>query len=525
MNERAILAVHPPRAVEALPRLIAALEAGFPIDVVPCAPNVPHDAVVAFDPDDATLAALCETGTPVLAFTTPPDGSHRAVAELTAAESVDRRLRGIVLPPQAVAEQPAGEGEQVLARAAGRAVWCVGAGAQSQRVASTPHELVGDETLKEAIHSDRGLAIIALVTLARGLTATRDFDAPPLRAAMLFDDPNLRRASYGFINYSELIHHADAHGYHASMAMIPIDGRFTSRAAVTMFRDRPDRVSLTFHGNNHEKRELLRPAKMADALALCAQALRRVERFEAGSGLSVDRVMTAPHGLCSRPSARALGALGFDALCAIHPYPWLERAPADRPLAGWEPATLVDGCPVIPRIPLDWGASGIALHAFLDQPIVMYGHHDDLAVGLEPLARAADAVNRLGDVRWCALGDIATSNHRVRIEGTRATIRMYANRALVALPADIEELVVVTPGDSAVGYGGWSAGPRPAAVAAIGEGTPRPPTATVEVRLHSRWATTPACVAERRASVWPIVRRIGTELRDRTAPLRARRRA
>ncbi len=103
-------------------------------------------------------------------------------------------------------------------------------------------------------------------------------------------------------------------------------------------------------------------------------------------------------------------------------------------------------------------AAELALHAFLDHPIVLYGHHDDVAGGLEPLARAAAAVNRLGDVRWCSLSDIATSNHGVRIDGARATVRMHANRALVALPGDVEELVVVTPTDSDSGYAGWSAG-------------------------------------------------------------------
>ena len=49
--------------------------------------------------------------------------------------------------------------------------------------------------------------------------------------------------------------------------------------------------------------------------------------------------MMPPHGLCSEPMARALGDVGFDALCAIHPLPWTEQPPADPPLAGWRPAS------------------------------------------------------------------------------------------------------------------------------------------------------------------------------------------
>ncbi len=67
--------------------------------------------------------------------------------------------------------------------------------------------------------------------------------------------------------------------------------------------------------------------------------------------------------------------------------------------------------------------------------------------------------------------------------------------------------------------------PSPAAITAIGESATRPADATVEIRLHSRWATTPERVAGHASDLWPIVRRIGTELRDRTAPVRARGRA
>lgn len=507
-----------------MPRLIAALEAGFPVDVVAHSRQRPCDALVTLDAEPAWLDAVAVDGVPVIAFATPPSG---ATANVTLGEGarVDRRLHHVVLERQAAAALSASERDEVLAHTVGRAAWTIRRDGSLRRVGSAPRELVGHETLKDAIHSDRGLAIVALLELVREVTASRAFAAPPLRAAMLFDDPNLRRASYGFIDYCDLIRHADQHAYHASMAMIPIDGRFTSRSAVALFRDRPDRLSLAFHGNNHRNRELLRPSTMDDALALCAQAMGRIERFEARSGLSVDRVMTAPHGMCSRLTARALGALGFDALCAIHPYPWTERPPADRPLTGSEPATLVEGCAVIPRVPLDWGATGLALHAFLDHPIVLYGHHDDVAGGLEPLARAAAAVNRLGDVRWCSLSDIAASNHSVRIDGARAIVRMYANRARVALPDDVEELVVVTPDGSTSGYGGWSAGRRPAEIAAIGESASRPADATVEICLHSVWATTPERATRRASDLWPIVRRIGTELRDRTAPARARRRA
>src|SRR5262249_11894069 len=153
------------------------------------------------------------------------------------------------------------------------------------------------------------------------------------------------------------------------------------------------------------------------------QAIRRVEGFEARYGLPVDRVMTPPHGMCSASVARALGAVGFDAVCAIHPLPWAERPPASRPLAGWGPAGVAEGCSVIPRPPPGSSDAEIGLRAFLDQPLVFYGHHEDLAGGLDRLAEISDRVARLGAPRWCSLGEIAATNFASRRMGDALRVR------------------------------------------------------------------------------------------------------
>src|SRR3712207_7699471 len=47
----------------------------------------------------------------------------------------------------------------------------------------------------------------------------------PLRAAIMFDDPNLHWKSYGYIIYPELVEHAKEHNYHAVFATVPLDSR------------------------------------------------------------------------------------------------------------------------------------------------------------------------------------------------------------------------------------------------------------------------------------------------------------
>jgi hypothetical protein len=518
---RARIAVAPASAAAGLERLLGALAGAFPADFVAWSEGADHDGVLVLHsgPSLPALDDLTGLGAPVLALAGAADpGAAPQDVLLAEHPAVDRRLRGLTLAGQqpSAALAPSGAEEVLASGPGGGALW-VRAG-RVERVAAAPEELGEAEGLRDALHSEHALAAVAIVQFVRALTREADLTPPPLRAALLFDDPNLRRPTYGFIRYPELLRHADEHGYHASMAMIPLDAGRAHPDAVALFRERPDRLSLVFHGNNHESRELLAPADLPRGLAVCAQALRRMARFEAATGLGVDRVMTSPHGLCSRHTARALGALSYDGLCAVHPFPWMERPPAERPLAGWEPATFVEGCAVLPRIPLDSPPTAIALRAFLDQPLILYGHHDDVAGGLDPLAEAR--VNALGDVRWMSLGQIAQSNYALRVDGATAVVRPYAGRLATTLAPEVTEVTVIAPEAGAGAFSGWSVpGPR-AARAAIGEPLAAGGGAGLELRLHTRWETDAATVPMPGRRPWPTLRRAGTEIRDRLAPLR-----
>ena len=252
--------------------------------------------------------------------------------------------------------------------------------------------------------------------------------------------------------------------------------------------------------------------------------MRRIERFERRSGVGVDRVMMPPHGLCSREVSSALAAVGFDALCAIHPHP-VDRQPADRHRrsAAWQPAEFVGGCAVIPRIPLYSTVADIALRAFLDHAVVIYGHHEDVAGGLEPLAEAAARVNRLGDVSWSSIGEIALTNLVQRVEGDALVVRPFARRIRVEPPAGVRTLTVLEPDDAdgASPLLGWSA--AQGEVRPFGTAAPLAGGAFQEVRIHGIDDVDPQLVAASRWRPWPRLRRAGTELRDRALPLRPAR--
>lgn len=440
---------------------------------------------------------------------------------MLAVPPLDRRLRGIDLfDSSAAAFEPSPE-EIVLAEVGAGPVWTVSPGGPIvHRVGAELPEIEPEKVLWSLL-GERPIATVAVVHFLRSVCTSERYEAPPLRATFLFDDPNLRWRSYGFISYSDLVAHADAHGYHASIAMIPLDAGRPHSSTAELFSARPDRLSLVFHGNNHIAEELRVLHDDAGARAIAAQARRRIAVFERRTGLSVDRIMTPPHGLCSEEATRALGAVGFDALTGLHPLPWTEHRPTHDALAGWRIAEFVGGCAVIPRIPLESTRASMALRAFLDHPLILYGHHEDLADGLERLAETARTVNDLGDVRWRSVGDIAASNLEQHATGEVTTVRPYSRRVRLLRTLDVRRVCVRAPDDLLANDSlvGWSL--SDGRVVEFGDELPVNCDDEIVIQLHGQRDLDPALVPSPAWRPWPKFRRAATEVRDRLLPLSA----
>jgi hypothetical protein len=522
-EKRATVSVWPAAALTAQRGLFDALEAVFAVRFVARRPDATNaDGAIAVAQDNPSAGAARD-GAPILAYVgaNGPGGVTRDV-RVGSDQTVDRRLRETVLLEQAIGRPVRPDEHDVpLAVSVDGPAWTRRVGPlRVDRVGSPLPELGEGMTLLQALHGPHSLGLVALVEFLRALDAN-GWSAPELRAAFVFDDPNLRRNRYGYLDYRQLVAHADDHGYHAAMAMVPLDARCHSDAAVAMFRGRPDRLSIVMHGNNHSVEELMTARDFPEALALSAQALRRVAWFEAKTSLSVSRVMMPPHASWSRIGARALGALGYDGLCSTHPYPTTEPAPDGRVLAGWTGVDFFDGCAVIPRVPLSMDRTGLALRAFLDQPLVLYGHHGDLARGLEPLAAAAALVNGLGDVRWCSVGEMVCGNHALRIHDETLQLRPGAQRMRFVVPEGVRRLLVEAPlgAGASAGLSGWTASGIDGPPRAFGDAAPVGGGTTV-VRLHTPWETDPRTIASPPRSFSAIFQRRLNEIQDRVAPLR-----
>jgi hypothetical protein len=360
--------------------------------------------------------------------------------ELTGDERLDRTLRNAVLAEDRSSPSLEGGSEPVLAFRSGRPVWAIRG--LTEVSALQPAELGDEELLRDRLEAGACLSLLPLVHFLRRIQP--GWSRPPIRASFLFDDPNLHWPSYGYVKYTDLLRDAEEHGYHAAMAMIPADAWFAHPRAVRLFRSRRDRLSLLVHGNNHVRRELAAPGD--DLISALAQAQRRVAALERRSGVRVARVMAPPHGACGEPAMSALLRTGYEALCITRPYPWRDRPPAGAVLAGWRPADLAaGGFPVLPRMPIRSAERELALRAFLGHPLILFGHHDDLADGLGPLRRISAAVNALGEVQWLPLDEIARANFETRWSAETLEIRLYARQATVEIPEGVTSVRVSVP--------------------------------------------------------------------------------
>src|SRR5579863_7202962 len=113
--------------------------------------------------------------------------------------------------------------------------------------------------------------------------------ANPPTASFIVDDPPLWKR-YGFLDYSKLLAMMDQSNFHTSIAFIPYYWKKTVPSTVQLFRERPERLSVCFHGNDHTAAELAsqEPQQLNSMLAT---AKKRMESFTQRTGIPCDNVI------------------------------------------------------------------------------------------------------------------------------------------------------------------------------------------------------------------------------------------
>jgi hypothetical protein len=375
------------------------------------------------------------------------------------------------------------------------------------QLACPVEELAEGESLRDRLRGGELLGLLPLFEFLRTLTDYHRWSPAPLRATFLIDDPNLHWRAYGYVRFPELAEAASVHGYHVTFATVPVDCWFALPSAVRLFRT-SDRLSLTAHGVYHLYEELAVPRDPAAAVDWLAAGVARLERFQSRFGLPVDRVMVPPHGASSLAVHAALIATGFEAICRA-PRWWSDWPAAEQSAAGIDVASVSPiGLPVIGRIGISDATRAreeATICAYLDQPVVWYGHHSDLADGYDVLADLAAWLHSFGDPHWLPLGEIARTNYLLRIDRRAGNghVRLFSRRCELVVPEGVERIFVEAPAS-------LRATPEPIAVGELDSVTITAKGVTAQQVVQRRPKRAPARAVARRAAV---------EARDRMQPL------
>lgn len=224
---------------------------------------------------------------------------------------------------------------------------------------------------------------------------------------------------YGRMNYRDLLGEMQKHQFHTTVAFIPWNYDRSRSDVVALVRAHPERFSFCIHGNNHTHREFGEYATnpLAEQVAGIRQAVARMERFQALTGIGYDRFMVFPHSVAPEPTFSALRRYNFLGTANSMNVPADSRVPAD-PLFLLRPSTLRYGnllslfrYSAEERLP----ALEIAINGFLGNPQLFYGHQGLFEPGAGAFDETADLVNRIEPAtRWTSLGEIARHLYLVR---------------------------------------------------------------------------------------------------------------
>lgn len=310
-----------------------------------------------------------------------------------------------------------------------------------------------DPVLRRSFNASSFLDTLPLLVFGRHVLGGEGWTRPTCQANVIIDDPNLRRASYGYLDYSRAVELARTRDFHMTLGFVPLDYRTTSSAAAEVVLANPEQISIVMHGNDHLKRELARPASQREARFAMAQALQRMEQHRRLTGIRCPRVMTMPHGASSPVWIEAMAHVGFTAAISGRSYAFVDR-PEDAgagPLHEMLPAeTSLFGLPILNRYPIEGRLEELLFLAWLGKPLNIYTHHGFFAGGWDPFLAAIEFINRQIRPQWVDVQRLVTSNHLVRRNGSTLQVRAFSNQVIVQRPEGIDCLQIMKEG--APGY-------------------------------------------------------------------------
>ncbi|HEV2693553.1 MAG TPA: hypothetical protein VG347_11715 [Verrucomicrobiae bacterium] len=274
------------------------------------------------------------------------------------------------------------------------------------------------------------LSAVPVVLYVKWALAETCWQAPETAACLVIDDP-LLRPRHGFLKYQHLLDLMERVNFSTSIAFIPWNWNRSTRKIVRMFKDNPGRLSLSIHGCDHTGGEY--GSRNRDRLAWKSrQAIQRMGRHQAKTGLAHDPVMVFPQGVFS---GAAMSALKHEEFIGVVNSEVISADPPARPVTVadyWNVAVMnYSDFPIFTRRYPKAGVENFAFDILLGKPCIVVTHHNDFHDDYRYLVDIMEKLNKLNTrLRWTNLAEVVRRSFRQReiVPGT-VEVELYASEA------------------------------------------------------------------------------------------------
>jgi len=283
---------------------------------------------------------------------------------------------------------------------------------------------------------DQFLTAVPLVLYIKWAFRETCWSAPETNACLVIDDP-LLKPTHGFVDFEELLSLMKQHNFSTNIAFIPWNWRRSAPGVIRLFRENPEHFSLSVHGCDHTRAEFGSSGQQR-LYWKARQALARMNRHKAITGISHDPVMVFPQGVFSEAAMSALRRTNLIAsvnndIISSDPHP---RAITVSDV--WDIAVMRYTFPLFTRRYPWEGIENFAFDALLGKPAIAVIHHDYCSDHCARLVNFVQQVNALQRApTWRNLGDIVRRSCRQRGDSPSAVeVEMYGTELRIENRAD-----------------------------------------------------------------------------------------
>lgn len=258
------------------------------------------------------------------------------------------------------------------------------------------------------------------------------WQTPITIACLVIDDPPLR-PRYGFLEFQLLLDLMREHDFSTSIAFIPWNWNRSTASVVRLFRENPDRYSLSVHGCDHTGGEF-GTADVARLAWKSREAAERMTRHASRTGIGHDPVMVFPRGVFSGTAMRVLKRFNFISVVNTEVSSVEPREHAVTVADYWDVAVMsYSSFPIFTRRYPAHGVENFAFDILLGKPCIIVIHHDDCHGRGERLMEFIDRLNALNaTLSWRGLGELVRRTCREReVSLALIEIEMYGSELLV----------------------------------------------------------------------------------------------